>query len=169
MRNKKGFTLIETVVALGILTTALAGALILIFAAMNLSMNSRNSTTANAYMQKRMADSISVFCVGCGMTPDDATLQRALGTSSDISDLRDDGTRGTGGHVAKQYQPGATSIDGVSYEGTVYIDRDFTAIPPTDEHQITKDKFAKIISVVKWTYRGQDYNVKTSEYVRLYR
>jgi prepilin-type N-terminal cleavage/methylation domain-containing protein len=64
--NFKGFTLIEVVVALGILTVALVGSITLVISVVNLAMVTRDQTEATALLQQGMSDAQSKVIACCG-------------------------------------------------------------------------------------------------------
>jgi prepilin-type N-terminal cleavage/methylation domain-containing protein len=68
MTNKKGFTLLEVVVALGILAIALAGAVTLVTTALHLMTTARDTTQANVLVQKGLSDGIASVCTTCNAT-----------------------------------------------------------------------------------------------------
>lgn len=79
--NKKAFTLVEVIVALGILALVFSGVVSLVFRVVNLEVGARRQTEAVALAQGILAEKIVPLCDGC--TP--ATL-------TDISDT--DGPKG---------------------------------------------------------------------------
>lgn len=64
--RSKGFTLIEVVVALGILAVALSATVTLIINVVNLAMVTRDKTEATALMQKGLSDAVAATCIDCG-------------------------------------------------------------------------------------------------------
>ena len=65
MNAKKGFTLIEMVVALGILAMALTASVTMIVGVVNLAMITRDITEASALAQKALSDSVAAACLNC--------------------------------------------------------------------------------------------------------
>jgi prepilin-type N-terminal cleavage/methylation domain-containing protein len=64
-KNEKGFSLIEVVVALSILTMVLSGAITLIVSVVNLNLLSRNKTEAVAYAQEGITIGAAKVSTGC--------------------------------------------------------------------------------------------------------
>lgn len=64
--NKKGQSLVEVVVALGILAFVFAGTITLIVQIVSLQLATRNRTEAVALAQKTMAETVSTLTDGCG-------------------------------------------------------------------------------------------------------
>lgn len=146
MKNKKGFTLIEVVVALGILAMALAGAVTLITVALRLSVESRNVTQATALMQKGIADG-SVAVESCCTT---APTLTPPGKTSDYAVA-------TGGF---QYTP---TVGNTKYTLFVSFDQNF-ADQTSGTEKISKDKFTKVTSKVTWDTNTT--GVSTTQYLR---
>jgi prepilin-type N-terminal cleavage/methylation domain-containing protein len=66
--NKKGFSLIEVIVALGIVTMVFAGTITLIVQVVNLQLQARNRTEAVAIAQRQMANAMVNIGGGCAYT-----------------------------------------------------------------------------------------------------
>jgi prepilin-type N-terminal cleavage/methylation domain-containing protein len=64
---KKGFTLIEVVVSLGILAMVFAGTVTLVVSVFNLELSSRSLTEAVAIAQGKMAETVAGLDGGCTM------------------------------------------------------------------------------------------------------
>lgn len=65
MQTKKAFTLIEVVVALGILAIVFSGTVTLVVNVVNLQLSSRNRNEAVAKAQKVMSESVALISCGC--------------------------------------------------------------------------------------------------------
>lgn len=65
MLNKKGFTLVEVVVALGILAIVFTGTVTLVVNVFNLELSSRSLTEAVAIAQGKMAETVASLDGGC--------------------------------------------------------------------------------------------------------
>lgn len=65
MRTKKGQSLVEVIVALGIITLVFAGAITLIVNAVNLEISARNRTEATALAQRELALALQAVGEGC--------------------------------------------------------------------------------------------------------
>jgi type II secretory pathway pseudopilin PulG len=66
--NKKGQSLVEVVVALGILAMVFAGVVTLIVEVVNLELSARNKTVAVALAQQKLAHTVVGINSGCGST-----------------------------------------------------------------------------------------------------
>lgn len=72
LETKKGFTLVEVIVALGILAVVFVGTVTLIVNVVNLELSSRNLTEAVAIAQGKLAEAIVPINGGCtASTPTD--------------------------------------------------------------------------------------------------
>lgn len=126
-KKKKGFTLIELVVAMGILTMVFAGTVTLIISVVNLAMSTRTKTTVVALAQKGLAESIREYRMNpaptgnnlCSSLFDSLPLDDAP-EISDISCI-----------INPDPDPAWNFSDGYSYEN-----------------------FTKIEVTVKWTAKG---------------
>jgi len=79
--KKKGQTLIEVTVALGILAIVFAGTITLIVGVVNLSFSARNRTEAIALAQMKLAETASSILTGCNKTfPASTPRTRESGT-----------------------------------------------------------------------------------------
>lgn len=64
MSNKRGFTLIEVIVSLGILTMVFASVITLISAVMGLAVLTRDNTIAASLAQKHLSEAVSTIKKG---------------------------------------------------------------------------------------------------------
>ena len=76
--NKKGQTLVEVVVALGILTVVFAAVITLISQVVHFELSSRNTTIATNIAQKKLAEAVSE--IGDGCISESAPLEDSLGS-----------------------------------------------------------------------------------------
>jgi prepilin-type N-terminal cleavage/methylation domain-containing protein len=94
-RGKNGFTLIELVVAMGILTMVFAGTVTLIIAVVNLAMSTRTKTEVVALTQKELTNTIVSYRqtptqpIGCAsISVQSLNIQKCI-DSPPLSDLGD--------------------------------------------------------------------------------
>ncbi len=158
MNNKKGFTLIETVVALGILAISLTMAMALVVNVVFLALNARNTTAANALMQTRLNAAVSTLCTECG-----TNLNGLLA-------LDDDGIRTIktiNGESSNAYESTKT-IDGITYTGTIAVPvHPIPVYSTTGGKIISGANFRKVTSLIEWSYKGRTYKEQTIQYVKV--
>jgi prepilin-type N-terminal cleavage/methylation domain-containing protein len=154
MKTKKGFTLVEVVVALGILAMALAAAVTLIITALNLALVSRDNTEATALMQKGLALG-EVTCNSCS-TIAPTGYSPTAGTAVTLDSSGNEG--GSDAAIRYDYTDSGKT-------NHIYFDNAFATIG-TDPYKIDNTNFTKIISVVTWKFRNQDYRITSSQYIR---
>jgi prepilin-type N-terminal cleavage/methylation domain-containing protein len=140
MRNKKGFTLIEVVVALGILTIVLSATVTLIIQVVNLAMITRDKTEATALVQKGLSEKIS-------------DIKKCGGTLTDSSSV----VNGKNLYVYIDKEKDASG-------NYTVVDNDVNILG-TRGSSITSANFYKIIAVVKWNFRGIEYTSEATQYV----
>lgn len=155
--QKKGFTLIETVVALGILTIALTAAITLIVNVVNMSMLTRDKTEATALMQKGISDAAAA-CGGC-RSSNLLSTPYTLGGTVTVDRY---GNEDPGGKPANKF----TLSDG-GKTLTVLFYSDFDAInEAAGAGQIDKTQFTMVASIVTWSIRGVNHSTRAIQYVR---
>lgn len=86
MQTKRGFTLVEVVVALGILALVFSGVVTLVVQVVNLELGARRQTEAVALAQGKMAEQVALICDDCSetVTPEDIIDQEDNGYIYDI-------------------------------------------------------------------------------------
>lgn len=139
MNKKKGQTLVEVIVALGILTMIVTAVITMIVAAMNLLANSRIKTEAVAFAQKRIADAIAAYDFGnpCIINPVSIPTDTMTDSNGTVITVTMNTSNLTAGEKTSFGGPGPA------------------------------DKFIKMIATATWDYRGVASDpIVIVEYVR---
>jgi len=153
------------VVALGVLTIALAGAITLIIQVVNMAVNATNTTTANALLQQQTSHAISTICGSCMGANTNVSL--ALGGTEATVELNTetDEEEVGGGQSGRKFTMNAYSD---TYTITTYIIDSGFSLTSEENTSIVIDstKFYKIICKVEWEYKKVPYKIKQIEYAR---
>lgn len=142
MRSKKGFTLVEVVVALGILTIVLAATVTLIIGVVNLALVARDKTEATALVQKGLSETISrIQKCDSSLTTQNYSIN---GKSIYI-------------YINKAKDPSgnyAVADENFKFDST-----------GTLGGTINSAGFYKVTAVVTWSFRGKDYSTEATQFV----
>lgn len=136
LKNKKGLTLVEVVVALGILAVVFSGTVTLVLNVTKLAMTAREKTLVTALAQRGIANIIKASTSGCNSTipdtiPDDITT--APGYTIKVS------TRGLIADESGSFTPEPTTPDFKEISSQVFLNSD-PANPLYSIKQIVKIK-----------------------------
>jgi type II secretory pathway pseudopilin PulG len=157
--KSKGFTLLETVVALGLLALALTLSVTLVVSGTNLSMNSRDTTQANNFIQKGLSDAQSAIRNNCP-----ACIKLDTGYYTVFPTTFNE----TGDNTYKHQND---TINNTTYNLQVEIDG--SAWPNVDDtpdstsvQSVTSSDFFKVTVTVTWNNRNGTQTDSAVQYIR---
>ncbi|MDD3481153.1 MAG: prepilin-type N-terminal cleavage/methylation domain-containing protein [Patescibacteria group bacterium] len=136
MQTKRGISLVEVVVALGIIAIVFSGVITLIISAVNLELSARTRTEAIARNQKNLAEVVQLLESGCAKDANNLPGEVLEGDFTINTYCR------RTNDILVEYDP--------------FDPEDTTASSSDCGDLTTDDNYIKIISKISWSEKGVD-------------